>query len=221
MPADRPEPDWEAVRAFLRDNPDLLRADEALLEDLGLQSATTNVVALMPPSVAQLKEERDRALKARRSLEQLAKANFTVQEQAQAAVLALLEARSNTDLARRVDETARRCFSLATAAVALEGPEPVPVGWRELPPDGVDQLLGAGRDYRLGQIPEVGFLFGDAAERVQSVALVRVEFWMPMRRGLLAYGSSNPDHYRRGMATEMIDFLAGVVERTVERWPAL
>ena len=221
MPADRASLDWDAVREWLRDNPDLLRDDEELLAALGLRSAMSNVVALMPPHVAQLKEERDRALRARRSLEQLAKANYDVQEHAQAAVLQLLEARSNSDLARRVDETARRHFNLAGAAIALEGPDPVPVGWCELAPDGVDDLLGAGRDYRLGPIPEVGFLFGAAAEQVKSVALIRVEFWMPMRRGLLCYGSSNPEHYERTMATEMIDFLAGVVERTVERWPVL
>lgn len=221
MPADRASLDWDGVKEFLRDNPDLLRDDDALLEALGLRSAVSNVVALMPPSVVQLKEERDRALRARRSLEQLAKANFQVQEQAQAAVLFLLEARSNGDLARRVDEAARRHFKLAGGVIALEGPQPVPVGWHELPPDGVDALLGTGSDYRLGQVPEAAALFGAAADQIRSVALIRVEFWMPMRRGLLAYGSENPDHYARGMATEMIDFLAGVVERTVERWPVL
>ncbi|HEX8662373.1 MAG TPA: DUF484 family protein, partial [Brevundimonas sp.] len=155
MPADMASLDWEAVKAWLRDNPDLLREDDDLLQALGLHAG--NVVALMPPSIAQLKEERDRALRARRSLEQLAKANFQVQEQAQAAVLSLLEARSNSDLARRVDETARNRFNLVGGAIALEGPGPVPVGWRELPPDGADALLGPG-DYRLGQVPEAAAL---------------------------------------------------------------
>ena len=218
MPPELTRLDWDTVRAWLRDNPDLLRDDEELLLALGLQSG--NIVALMPPSIAELREERDRALRARRSLEQLAKANFQVQEQAQAAVLSLLEARSNSDLARRVDETARSRFNLVGGAIALEGPGPVPVGWRALDPDGVDALLGPG-DYRLGQVPEAAELFGPAADQVKSVALIRVEFWMPMRRGILAYASDRPEHYARGMATEMIDFLAGVIERTVERWPVL
>jgi len=215
------EREWEAVRAFLREHPELLLRDSSLLAELGLRANASNVIEFVPPTIAKLEADRDRAVAARRELEEVAEANFALQSQAQGAVLQLLGARNHSDLARRVDEVARQSFDLVGGVVALEGLERVPVSWLELTPGGTEDLLGGSREFRLGQIAEADFLFGERAEQVRSTALIRLELWAPVRFGVLAFGSEDPDGFFRGMGTELIDFLGRVVERTAERWPVL
>lgn len=215
------EDDWHLVRAFLREHPELIRRDSALLAELNLRANASNVVEFIPPTIARLEADRDKAVAARRELEEVAEANFAIQSQAQAAVLQLLASRNHSDLARRVDEMARNCFDLVGGVVALEGLQRVPVGWLELTPGGAEDLLDGRSEFRLGHIPEANRLFGERAEEVRSTALIRLEIWGPARHGVLAFGSDDPDGFFRGMATELIDFLGRVVERTAERWPVL
>ena len=221
LSSDAADRDWEAVRAFLRRRPELLQRDAALLADLGLKPAPGNVVDFVPPTIAKAEADRDRAIAARNDLEEIAEANFALQSQAQGAVLQLLASRNHSDLARRVDDIARRCFELAAGGMGLEGLERVPVGWVELPPASVEDLLQGRREFRLGCIPEADFLFGERGHEVRSTALIRLEIWGPARSGVLAFGSADPDGFFSGMATELLDFLGRVVERTAERWPVL
>ena len=48
----------------------------------------------------------------------------------------------------------------------------------------------------------------------------RVAVWSPSRAGLLALGAESAEAFTPDMGHELIDFLARVVERTAERWPA-
>ncbi|MDB5428359.1 MAG: hypothetical protein JWR43_2334, partial [Phenylobacterium sp.] len=43
----------------------------------------------------------------------------------------------------------------------------------------------------------------------------------PSRQGLLAFGSTDAEGFTEDMGTELVAFLARVVERTAERWPVL
>jgi uncharacterized protein YigA (DUF484 family) len=45
--------------------------------------------------------------------------------------------------------------------------------------------------------------------------------WEPARQGLLAFGSADPNGFTADMGSELVAFLARVVERTTERWPVL
>jgi hypothetical protein len=53
------------------------------------------------------------------------------------------------------------------------------------------------------------------------MAMVRMAIWEPSRQGLLAFGSPDPEGFTEDMGTELVAFLARVVERTAERWPIL
>jgi hypothetical protein len=64
-------------------------------------------------------------------------------------------------------------------------------------------------------------LFSDKLDQVQSMAIVRLALWEPSRQGLLAFGSADPLGFTPDMGTELVSFLARVVERTAERWPIL
>jgi uncharacterized protein YigA (DUF484 family) len=210
-----------AVRRFLSDNPDFLRNDEGLLAELGLKVCADNVVEFAPAALARVHAAHQREAEQRQMLETTARANFAAQAQTHAMAVDLLEARNNADLARRVDEGARARFGVVAGSICVEGPGPAPFGWRPLPMGLIDLLLGGNGLARMGACAGAAELFGDAAEAVQSAALVRMAVWSPARTAVLAFGSSDPEGFTPDMGAELVAFLARVVERTAERWPPI
>ncbi len=213
--------DWKLVSDFLRENASLIREDAELLADLGLWIKADNIVEFGPAALARLSAAKTREKVARTRIEATARANFAAQAQTHATVVDLLESRNHADLARRVDETARLRFGLAAGVIAVERPGGVPAGWRALPEQGADGLLGPTGLARMGAPRAAQALFDDRADQVASTALVRMAIWTPTRQGVLAFGSPDPNGFTKDMGSELVAFLARVVERTAERWPAL
>lgn len=211
-----------AVRRFLSDNPDFLREDLGLLGELGLKVAAGNVVDFGPAALARVHAAHQREATQRQQLEETARANFSAQAQTHGAVIDLLDARNHSDLAWRLDELSQHRFGLAAGVIALEDAERVPAGWIRLVEGQVDMILGGPqRLARMGFAPTALGLFGERADRVRSMAMVRMSIWEPARQGLLAFGSADPEGFTEDMGAELVAFLARVAERTAERWPIL
>jgi uncharacterized protein YigA (DUF484 family) len=213
-----PIADAQTVRAFLRVHREIVREDAELLGELGLRLDVANIVDFGPVALSRVAEAHQRESSERKRLEAMARANYTAQAQTHAAVVDLLEARNHADLARRVDELARLRFDLAAGAIALEGPGEVPPGWRPLMQGQVDLILGPRNLARMGRVPTALGLFGDRAGGVGSLALIRLAIWDPARQGVIAFGSADPDAFTEDMGSDLVTFLARVVERTAERW---
>ncbi|HEX3887536.1 MAG TPA: DUF484 family protein [Phenylobacterium sp.] len=215
-----------AVRRFLSDNPEFLTGDDGLLDELGLRVAQGvsggNVVEFAPAAMARIHAAHQQEATQRQQLEETARANFSAQAQTHGAVVDLLEARNHSDLARRVDELAQQRFGLAAGVIALETEAHPPAGWKMLVEGQVDMILGGDqRLARMGFAPTALGLFGKRAEEIASMAMVRMAIWEPSRQGLLAFGSTDPEGFTQDMGSELVAFLARVVERTAERWPIL
>ncbi|HZZ69684.1 MAG TPA: DUF484 family protein [Phenylobacterium sp.] len=215
-----------AVRRFLSDNPEFLTGDDGLLDELGLKVAQGvsggNVVEFAPAAMARIHAAHQQEATQRQQLEETARANFSAQAQTHGAVVDLLEARNHSDLARRVNELAQQRFGLAAGVIALETDTHSPAGWKMLVEGQVDMILGGDqRLARMGFAPTALGLFGDRAEEIASMAMVRMAIWEPSRQGLLAFGSADPEGFTQDMGSELVAFLARVVERTAERWPIL
>ena len=146
--------DGEDVKAFLRANPDDIRRDAGLLNELGLRLDVANIIDFGPVALSRVTAAHQRESSERKRLEAVARANFTAQAQTHAAVIDLLESRNHADLARRVDDLARLRFGLAAGVVALEGPGGVPAGWRAFVEGQVDLILGPRRLALMGHAPE-------------------------------------------------------------------
>ncbi|ACG79743.1 conserved hypothetical protein [Phenylobacterium zucineum HLK1] len=212
----------DEVRRFLSDNPEFLREDDGLLAELGLKVAAGNVVDFGPAALARVHAAHQREAEMRQLLEETARANFSAQAQTHGAVVDLLDSRNHSDLARRVDELARTRFGLAAGLIALEVEGAPPAGWRHLVDGQVDMILGGPqRLARMGFAPTALGLFGDVGPEIGSMAMVRMAIWEPSRTGLLAFGSADPEGFTPDMGSELVAFLARVVERTAERWPLL
>jgi uncharacterized protein YigA (DUF484 family) len=208
-----------AVRRFLADNPEFLREDDGLLAELGLKLAAGNVVDFGPAALARVHAAHQREAMQRQQLEEIARENFSAQAQTHGAVIDLLDARNHSELAARLDHLAQHRFGLAAAVVALEGDD-VPGGWKRLVDGQVDLILGDHGLARMGALPTARGLFDDERQgAIQSMALVRMALFEPARQGLLAFGSADPQGFTPDMGSELVAFLARVVERTAERWP--
>ena len=214
---------WPEVRDFLLEHPELLTGDRELLEQLGLVATAPNkVVDFGRAALTRLEEKAKRETVTRKNIEQLARSNFTAQAQTHALVVDLLESRNHADLARRLDTGAQMRFGLATAVIAMDGPDAVPFGWRKLDDGGVDFLLGEDGLSGMGADYVSEALFGDAARNVKSGAVVRMALWAsPTRHAVVAFGSPEPEGFTPDMGAELVAFIARVVERTAERWPVL
>ena len=216
--------DWVKVREWLLTHPDRIRDDPALLDTLGLRYTAPNVVEFLPAALARLEAAHARELTARQEIEALAKANFDAQAQTHDLIIDLLEARSNTDLARRVDQAAQERFGLVGGLIAVETADAqgaVPTGWKALPTGVLDLMMGPDRQTRMGPCPAGRELFDPGDPAVQSCALVRLSLGSPERQGVLAFGSADPEGFTPDMGPELVSFLARVVERTAARWPIL
>jgi len=208
---------WPSVRAFLTNHPNLVREDAELLSALGLRINAANVVEFGPAALARHIDAHRRESTARQQLEETARANFAAQVQCHASVVDILESRSNTDLARRLDEAAQRRFGLMAGGLAVEGK--APAGWAELDEGMIDMILGSGEVTRLGESGFGALLFPTVTEPVGSCAMIRLRLWD--RPGLLSFGASDSQTFTPDMGVELIAFIARVVERTAERWPVL
>lgn len=209
----------EDVRRFLSDNPQFLHDDQGLLAELGLKVDGGNIIDFGPAVLARVHAAHQRESEQRQQIEETARANFAAQAQTHGAVVDVLDAIGHADLAARVDEIARARFGLLAGALAAETDGAAPDGWVRLVEGQVDLILGAQRLVAMGPAPTARGLFGEQAEAVRSIALVRMAMWEPSRQGLLAFGSDDPEGFTPDMGSELVVFLARVVERTAERWP--
>lgn len=221
-----PDLHWPEIRAWLQANAQTLLDDRSLLEEVGLKPHGRNVIEFGPAALTRLEAVVEREAGARKQIEAIARANFAAQTQTHVAALDLLEARNQSDLARRLDACAQGRFGLAGAAIALEKPGGVPFGWRSLEAGGVDNLLGEDGLTWLGPNFEGLNLFGAAEDEVRSVALIRmapvfIGSETGARHALCAFGSPEPEGFTAQMGCELVAFIARVVERTAERWPIL
>jgi hypothetical protein len=207
----------DTVKALLRAHRDLVLSDQELLAELGLRLDAANVVDFGPVALSRATAAHARESSHRMRLEAISRANFAAQTRTNASVIDLIEAVDQADLARRVDAVARRQFGLLAGVVALEAIAGAPAGWKTLAEGQVDMILGRRRTVRMGLAPTAGGLFGDLAPNVGSVALVRLAIGAD--HGVLAFGGAEGDAFTADMGSDLVTFLARVVERTAGRWP--
>lgn len=209
----------DALKVQMRAHRDLLLQDADLLIELGLRLDAANIVDFGPVALSRAEAAHKRESNHRRRLEAVSRANFAAQTRTNASVIDLIGAESLTDLARRVDCVARLQFGLLTGALAVESEVAAPDGWRLLAPGQVDLLIGRRKPVRMGVVPTAIGLFGELGPIVGSVALVRLALGPDRRFGVVAFAGIERDAFDPDMGSDLVTFLARVIEQTAERWP--
>jgi uncharacterized protein YigA (DUF484 family) len=214
------------VATYLTDHPDFLARRPELMCDLTPPSrfGPSAVVDFQQAMVQTLQARLSEQEQQQQDLIATSRTNLSVQNRVHEAVLALLAARTfehlieilTTDLAVQLDVDA--------VTLCVEGDRdrlPSAVGSivHVLAPGTVDRLLGPGRKVLLQRrLSEDPTIFGVAARLVTSAALLRLNVSPATPPGLLCLGSRLEGKFHGGQGTELLTFLARVVEHSINAW---
>lgn len=213
------ELDPQAVRAFLLDNPDIVREDGELLAAFAGRRPEDGVIDLGAMAREKLVEEIQQLKALNESIVETARANLAIQSQIHMAVLALLEVDSLAALDRKISCRLTGALGVDVCRILIEGHAPLKNGESILgAADGfVGEVLGE-KVERLGPVdPDKAMaLYGQQGARVRSEAVVRLDFGG--HDGLMALAARDAQLFETGQGTELLNFLARAIERMIVRW---
>ena len=207
----------ETVARWLRDNPGFLSDNLELFISLATsdQGRGETVVNMQQYLIDRLRNEmlqlRDRESEILTTVGDNAESLVRIHK----AVVALTAAYDLESLVDTVHGTLPLLLDVEAAILCMEAPGggiPAPPGLNVIGPGWIESLLG--QDVRISlrsYTPGEPYVFGDAAERIGSVAYMRldVEGYPPV---MIAFGSSLYEWFESGQATELMAFLGDVLE---------
>lgn len=213
------------VVAYLREHPDFLAQHEDLIQHLTPPSFNhgRGVVDLQAFMVERLRDDVRRLKEQQRELIGATRANLNSLNRIHAAVLFLLDAKSFEQLIHTITTELAVLLDLDVACLLIESGSGDPPhvhnsGVRVVEPRTVIRWLGP-RDVVLNNDthgdPDI---YGSAGALVRSEALIRLNVSEESPVGMLAFGSREPDTFHPGQGTELVGFLARVVERLIRTW---
>lgn len=209
----------DQVVAYLSCHPDFLRHYPDLIAIPPSRWQAGKVVDLQYFMIDRLREELDSLRDCADELLQTTHSNMSTQERTHQAVLALVGADGFTELCRTVSEDLPALLAVDVITLGLEPDLSLSATpMLSLANGTIDQLLGTHeillRDNRSGD----PILFGETADTVHSDALVRLHPGPNLPQGLLVLGARGADTFHTGQGTELLVFLARVLELCVRRW---
>jgi uncharacterized protein YigA (DUF484 family) len=214
-----------AIVAYLVEHPDFVERHPALVHTLTPPAVDRGrgVVDFQRFMVSRLQGDIDQLNLENTALIHTARANAHSQSRIQAAVLALIEARSLGQLLEILTGDLMDLLDVDVIAMVVESngvdlPHVAASGIRIVAPGAVDEWLGR-RDVLLqGPVAGDPAIYGPGAGLIQSEALLRLNISSRTPAGLVAFGSRNPELFHDGQGTELIAFLGGTIERLLRAW---
>ena len=225
---------------------DQILADPALiLEDDQLMRALLaadrraaqgrNVVDLRGVLVDRLEERLDRLEDTHREVLAAAYENVAGTNQVHRACLALLDPADFAGFLRVLTHDVAMILGVEVIRLGLEAPAAAPgtsLGPEgplrdtmvALPRGGADAYARQGRGLGARRVtlrqarPEDTTLYGPRAPEVRSEALLRLDLGAGTLGGLLALGAADAHRFHPDQGTDLLAFLAGVLERALRRW---
>ena len=214
--------------AFLRANPDFLTRYPSLLDTMTppdrIRGEDTGVADMQAHMIRRLRDQLADAAQKREMLLTTALANTKAQDDAHAAVLALMAAKSLDEAVSCVLEDWPGLIGVDVITLAAESAtNGLPHGVKDqvfaLTPGSVDALLGEGVAILLSAEPHAREgIYGNAAPLVQSDALIRLSPSANAPVGVLALGSREAGLFAPDQGTDLLRFLGAAVERSLRLW---
>ena len=230
----------DAVADYLRRHPDFFTGRLDLLSDMAVPDrwSDDSVVDMQRFLAERRLGVIDDLRNCAQEVIETSRTNMSVQTRTHAAVLAMLSAADLEHLLRVINDDLPLLLDVDVVTLGIEAPGSPESGLQavpgkalgallalaevqKLPQGGVDGILGAEENVRLlrdiGSETEVGdMLFGAAAGLARSAALARLRPGREVPAGLVALGSRG-SAFRPGQGTELIGFLARVLESCLHR----
>lgn len=215
----------EDVIAYLKTHPDFLRAHPEIMDALMSPKADMGkgVADFQSFMIERLKEDKHKAIQVTKQVVENARSNMNNLARIQACVLKILEARSFAEFIETItmDFSTLLNVDITTLVVETSGrdiPHITATGVRVVPEGTIMQLLNGDDAALSSHCVGLEALYGAGANLVRSQALVRVDISMNTPPAVLCFGSRDPDLFKAGQGTELIGFLARVVERVFRLW---
>lgn len=214
------------VLAFLKANPKFLQQHPEACDYLvppKNSDGGKNVRDFMSFMVERLKSDKERVLESTKELVENARSNMNNQQRVQKVILRLLEASTFEEFIHIItmDMATMLDTDIATLVVEADGhdiPHIHNSGIRIVPPGTLDAWMGDKNTLLQSDITGIEVIYGGAYTLVRSQALLRVDISMNTPPAILAFGSRDPHMFAEGQGTDMVSFLARVVERCFRAW---
>jgi uncharacterized protein YigA (DUF484 family) len=171
-----------------------------------------------------LRGEIDRLKTERTEIIANSKQNQIVQNRIQAAVISIIQASTFEKMIHVVTHELPELLDVDFITLAIEAnadaPRRAPVrGVYVLAPGAIDAAIGPDKHARLrSHIAGEEAFFGDIARFVKSDVLMRLRVSSGSPDGVMCFGSRNPESFGPEQSTELLFFLAKVLENTIRAW---
>ncbi len=213
----------DQVTDFLRRHPDFLACRPELLKLMTPPERWTGevVVDMQRFMVDTLKQELEGLRNTTHEVIETSRSNMAYQTRTHDAVLALLAAEDLHDLVEIVTDELPAVLDVDVAVVGLEAPTVLAAAVSDVATLGdgeVDRLVGTGREVRLvRELVDDGAVFAGGAGLVRSAAFARLRPGPQAAAGLLALGIRREGAFHAGQGTELLRFLARILEVCLRR----
>ena len=222
---DEDGPDAEVIADFLRMNPDFLVQNPDLISGLRLPSkwGGEGVVDMQQFMLERLREDIENLSICAQDVIETSRNNMTNQTRTHAAALALLGADSFTAMVRTIVDDLALLLDVDVVSIGFErpaipNPALISADIRTFPPGYVDVLMTGEDVLLLREASDDGTVFGGGAGLVRSAAIARLRPGGNVPAGAIAFGVRQVDAFHPGQGTELVTFLARMVERLTYRW---
>ena len=214
------------ISAYLRENPDFLIRHADIVQHLTpplVRRGGGNISDLQYYMIERLQAEMGRLRCEQQELLVASRANLNNQNRIHAAALFLLDAQSFEQLIQVITTDLAVLLNLDVACLIVESgtrdlPRNETAGVRVVKAGSIDGWLGRHEMVLAGNLYGDPTIFGGAAGVVRSEALIRLHISTESPPGMLAFGSRDPEMVHQGQSTELLSFLARVVERCIRCW---
>jgi uncharacterized protein YigA (DUF484 family) len=215
-----------AVADYLRRHPDFLTEHPELIPTLTPPELRRGegVVDMQHFMLQRLRTELARTKNQQRALIATSRSNLTSQNRIHSAALAIVAATSFEQLIQTVTTDLALLLDVDVVTIGVESsasaqPRLPLHGIQILRRGMVDDLLGVERAAMLrADTHGDPAVFGSAAGLVRSEALLRLSVSEHAPVGLLCIGTRKPGRFHPGQGTELLSFLARILELTIAAW---
>lgn len=215
------------IIAYLKDNPDFLIRHPEALANVDMPSrweGEEGVVDMQQVMLERLRGEIENLSSCAQDVIETSRSNMSSQTRVHAAVLALLGARNMEQLARIIQDDLPLLLDVDVATIGFSRSNIVVTALNSdsvlrFEPDFIVSILGENADTRLvSEMRDDGTLFGPGAGLVRSAGIARLRRGLDVPEGVLALGSRTEGMFNPGQGSDLLNFVARVVERLTHRF---
>ena len=212
------------VVAYLKAHPDFFEKHAELAAEVSPRVQGPGVIDMQQAILRRLRSEIDTLKTERTEIIANSRQNQIVQSRIQAAVISIIQATTFEKMIHVVTHELPELLDVDFITLAIEAnadaPKRVPVrGVYVLAPGAIDAAIGPEKQARLrSRIVGEDAFFGDTSRFVKSDVLMRLRVSADSPDGVMCFGARDPEAFGPDMSTELLFFLAKVLENTIRAW---